>query len=170
MRWMLIFWTIFAVFVTPFSGNAEDGHEVDLAISLTEFEVSKDSNKQKYEIRIQGHDLTYSGPIGKGERGRFMHGTGTLTLTDEQLTKLLRGIREKWTTSFTEKKSLDGHGHFAQLEAQIELDGVKIDVIIEGATTSRNETSNLLSEDARSMVGDASFLASQLKRLIDQPE
>ena len=170
MRLMLTFWTILAVFVTPFSGNAEDGHEVDLAISLTEFEVSKDSNKQKYEIRIQGYELTYSGPIGKGERGRFMHGTGTLTLTDEQLTKLLRGIREKWTTSFTEKKTTEGHGHFAQLQAHVELDGVKIEVIVEGATTSRGETSDPLSEDAQSFVGDASSLASQVKRLIDKPE
>ncbi len=105
MRLMLIFWAILIAIVIPFSGNAEDA---DLAISLTEFEVSKDSNKQKYEIRIQGYELTYSGPIGKGERGRFMHGTGTLTLTNEQLTKSLRGIREKWTASFTEKKTLEG--------------------------------------------------------------
>jgi len=47
---------------------------------------------------------------------------------------------------------------------------VKIDVIVEGTTTSRGEKSDPLSEDGQSMVGDASSLASQVKRLIDKPE
>ena len=76
--------------ITP----AQRMNKVKLDLSITIGEKSKDSRKRTYKVAIDGHSLTYSGPIGKGKRGRFENGSATIDMDEALMEDLLEDLDE----------------------------------------------------------------------------
>lgn len=64
----------------------------ELSIALTEREHGRDPHENTFEITVEGSHVTYEGPYGEGERGRYATETVEFDLTDDQRTKLRRQI------------------------------------------------------------------------------
>jgi hypothetical protein len=138
---------------------------LDLSLELSE--VSKDSSRQSFTVRIEGQTLRYAGPLGEGDRGQYEHGERTLTVTGEQVEELLAAVRRSWTAAHEEQASTEGLGNFAALGARLVVGDRTVEISVRGRTSEWGTAGERLGERSRTLVAQASSLAWAVKRLVD---
>ncbi len=119
----------------------------ELSLEVAEIPRGQDSPTKRYEIDIDGTEVTYLGPVGRGVRGNFERDFVPFDLTDEHRRRLAEILDEyDLRQSVTETYTPDSSGPFfdsIDASATISVDSEEHVLQIEGAMYHASEPTDM---------------------------
>ena len=152
----------------PKPADPQPAQAVLLELSYTRGENSKDSHSNRFTCKIEGKQMTYSGPYGECERGQCSAKQITLTLTAADIDGLAAAIgKADLPATFREVKPVDAIGSYVRLSLAVAVGDRKAALTIYGMFSiwRGGKRGKELSEAARTLLSSIDELRRQLRDL-----